>query len=106
MTLQINGITIFLKHVFCYCLIVVLTACNTSEKNSKAEKGVNILLIIADDAGWNDVGYNGSEIKTPNIDWLANNGVQLNRFYAAPTCSPSRASILTGMPASRMEEVN
>ena len=102
MTLQINGITIFLKHVFCCCLIVVLTACNTSEKNSKAEKGVNILLIIADDAGWNDVGYNGSEIKTPNIDWLANNGVQLNRFYASPTCSPSRASILTGMPASRM----
>ncbi len=62
----------------------------------------NIILIIADDAGWNDVGYNGSEIQTPNIDRLANNGVVLDRFYANPTCSPSRASLLTGRPSSRM----
>lgn len=62
----------------------------------------NIILIIADDAGWNDVGYNGSEIQTPNIDRLAKNGVVLDRFYASPTCSPSRASLLTGRPSSRM----
>ncbi|WP_246457641.1 sulfatase-like hydrolase/transferase [Winogradskyella echinorum] len=62
----------------------------------------NILVIIADDAGWNDVGYNGSEINTPNIDELATNGVQLDRFYVNPTCSPSRVSLLTGMPASRI----
>jgi arylsulfatase A-like enzyme len=60
------------------------------------------LVIVADDAGWNDVGYNGSEIETPNIDFLARNGIQLDRFYTAPTCSPSRAAFLTGMPASRM----
>ncbi len=42
-----------------------------------------------DDAGWNDVGYNGSEIRTPNIDDLAKkNGIRLNRFYVYPTCSP------------------
>ena len=62
----------------------------------------NFLVIIADDAGWNDVGYNGSEIHTPNIDFLAKNGVRLDRFYVNPTCSPTRASFLTGMPASRM----
>ncbi len=62
----------------------------------------NFLVIIAGDAGWNDVRYNGSEIKTPNLDFLAKNGVRLDRFYVHPTCSPSRASFLTGRPASRM----
>ncbi|MFV8325353.1 sulfatase-like hydrolase/transferase [Flavobacterium sp. ZS1P14] len=67
-----------------------------------AEKKPNILVIIADDAGWNDVNYNGSEIQTPIINSLAKNGIQLNRFYTSPTCSPSRASLLTGMPSSRI----
>lgn len=62
----------------------------------------NFLVIIADDAGWNDVGYNGSEIHTPNIDLLAKTSVRLDRFYVNPTCSPTRAGFLTGMPASRM----
>lgn len=61
----------------------------------------NILLIVADDAGWNDVRYHGSEIKTPNIDELTKSGVELNRFYVCPTCSPTRASLLTGRFASR-----
>ena len=62
----------------------------------------NFLVIIADDAGWKDVGFNGSEIETPNLDLLAETGVRLDRFYVNPTCSPTRASFLTGMPASRM----
>ena len=61
----------------------------------------NIVLFVADDAGWHDVGYHGSEINTPNIDKLAEAGVELNRFYVYPTCSPSRASLLTGKYASR-----
>ena len=82
--------------------ILFALSCNKAEKKQAEKPNPNILVIIADDAGWNDVGYNGSEIKTPNIDWLANNGVQLDRFYVNPTCSPSRVSLLTGMPSSRI----
>ncbi len=82
---------------------ILIISCKSDQKEV-VEKITrpNILVIIADDAGWNDVGYNGSAIKTPNIDFLAKNGVRLNRFYVNPTCSPSRASFLTGRPASRM----
>ncbi len=56
----------------------------------------NVLLVVADDLGWNDVGYHGSEIRTPRIDALAAEGVRAERFYALPTCSPTRAALLTG----------
>ncbi len=56
----------------------------------------NILIIVADDLGWGDVGYHNPEILTPNIDKLANEGIILNRFYVAPMCSPTRAGLMTG----------
>lgn len=80
----------------------VSTFGQSTEKKTNPAITPNFVVIVADDAGWNDVGYNGSEIHTPNIDWLAKNGSQLNRLYAAPTCSPSRASFFTGRPSSRM----
>lgn len=61
----------------------------------------NIVLIIADDMGWGDVGYNGSEIRTPNLDRLAESGVRLDRFYATPACSSTRASLMTGQSNAR-----
>ena len=61
----------------------------------------NILLVIADDLGWRDVGYHDSEIRTPNIDKLAKDGVKLERHYVYPTCSPTRAGLLTGRNPSR-----
>ena len=53
-------------------------------------------MIVADDMGWGDVGYHGAEIETPNIDRLTHEGVELNRFYVCPVCSPTRAGLLTG----------
>ena len=61
----------------------------------------NILIIIADDTGFNDVGYQGSVIKTPNIDRLAGEGLILDQHYVYPVCSPTRAALLTGRPPSR-----
>ncbi len=66
-----------------------------------SETPPNIVIFVADDVGWRDVGYHGSEIETPNIDGLAREGVELDRFYVWPTCSPTRASLLTGRPPSR-----
>lgn len=61
----------------------------------------NIIIIMADDLGWGDLGYLGSSIKTPNIDKLSEKGVQLSRFYVAPVSSPTRAGLLTGMYPNR-----
>ncbi|XP_045173721.2 arylsulfatase I-like [Mercenaria mercenaria] len=56
----------------------------------------NILFILADDYGYNDIGYHGSEIKTPNLDKLAMSGVRLENYYVQPICTPTRSQLLTG----------
>ena len=56
----------------------------------------NIVFIMADDLGNADLGYRGGEIKTPNIDRLASEGVRLEDFYGEPVCTPSRAALMTG----------
>jgi arylsulfatase B len=59
-------------------------------------KQPNVLIIVADDLGFADVGFNGGMFATPNIDRVAKLGVTLDRFYTAPLCSPTRAGLLTG----------
>jgi len=61
----------------------------------------NIIIILADDMGWGDVGFHGSDIHTPHIDELASEGVVLNYFYTAPICSPTRAGLMTGRYPNR-----
>nr|WP_228530307.1 arylsulfatase [Tamlana sp. I1] len=75
--------------------------CSCKEKNEKITKVTkpNIVIIYADDLGYGDVGaYGATEIKTPNIDYLANNGVRFTSGYASSsTCTPSRYALLTGV---------
>src|SRR5262245_10182249 len=56
----------------------------------------NIIYVLADDLGWKDVGFHGSDIKTPNIDRLAQTGARLEQFYVQPMCTPTRAALMTG----------
>ncbi|MDB6076901.1 MAG: atsA 16, partial [Akkermansiaceae bacterium] len=63
----------------------------------KEESGrPNIIYLLADDLGGNDVGWRNPAIKTPNLDKLAGSGAKLNQFYVQPVCSPTRAALLTG----------
>ncbi len=61
----------------------------------------NIVLILADDVGYTDLGAYGGEARTPNIDALAQRGAQFSRYYSSPLCSPSRAMLLTGLDNHR-----
>ncbi len=62
-----------------------------------SDKKPNFLVIVADDMGFSDLGSFGGEIRTPNIDQLASQGVRYTNFYVAPTCSPTRSMLMTGM---------
>jgi arylsulfatase A-like enzyme len=62
----------------------------------------NLLYVLADDYGRNDVGYHGSEIATPTLDRLAHAGVKLESFYTQPICAATRASVMTGRYVHRL----
>ncbi len=81
--------------LFIIFLFVLLIYTGCREKS--IDQRPNILLIMADDMGYSDLGCYGSEIHTPNIDALANEGLRFTHFYNAARCCPSRASLLTGV---------
>lgn len=90
----------------CSCQTPQTTTASMSPQASRGQTAAlshpNIVIILADDMGWRDVGYHGSEIKTPNIDGLAAKGVILDRYYAQPTCSPTRSALMTGHAPMRL----
>jgi arylsulfatase A-like enzyme len=81
---------------------VVAVALLAAQPGLAAGRLPNVVIILGDDLGWNDVGYHGSEIATPRLDALATEGVVLDRFYAQPACSPTRAALMTGKTPMRL----
>ena len=71
----------------------------TQETNTQTSERLyqepNIVILLADDLGWADLGFRGSDIETPHIDRLAREGLTLNRFYSMPICTPTRSALMT-----------
>jgi arylsulfatase len=78
-------------------LILLLVALLATTSAADTSGKPNILLILADDVGFSDLGCYGGEIRTPNLDALAANGLRFTQFYNCARCCPSRASLLTGL---------
>ncbi len=79
--------------------VIFIVGCKPVQKQKP-----NIILIMTDDQGWKDAGFNGNtELKTPNLNFLASKGIIFNRFYSgSAVCSPTRASLITGRNPLRM----
>ncbi len=79
--------------------MISCSSCNSgaTEKNGNNNASPNIIIFLADDMGYSDLGCYGGEVNTPNIDLLAAEGVRFSQFYNAARCCPTRASLLTGL---------
>ena len=84
-----------LQFILAVCGVLLVPAVALGGAPASAGKP-NVILLLADDLGFADVGYHDGEIQTPNIDRLAAAGTRLERFYVAPICSPTRAALMTG----------
>ena len=85
--------------ILCTLVLFLVSACNLrQQKNEKKETQFkpNIILIVADDLGFSDIGPFGGDIQTPVLDKLAKEGMLFSSFYVLPTCSPTRSVLLTG----------
>ena len=91
-----------LKIHFARTILAVIAVSILASAQVTAAERPNIIVIVADDLGWADVGYHGGNIDTPSLDRLAEQGVQLNRFYTTPICSPTRAALMTGRDPMRL----
>ena len=83
--------------LLCVALIQVACSSDGEEARQGTSSRPNILLIVADDLGYSDIGPFGSEIATPALDALAREGLMLTGFHVLPTCSPTRSVLLSGV---------
>lgn len=87
-----------LKRYLSFMLFIpIFWQCGTGSKEQKDLKQPNIILILADDMGFSDIGCYGSEIQTPNLDRLATEGIRFSSMYNNARCCPSRAALLSGL---------
>jgi len=77
-------------------LFVFFVLCSFSSNTSLAEGKPNVIVILSDDQGWADIGYNNPNVYTPNLDSLAAGGAVLAKHYVMPQCTPTRISFFTG----------
>jgi arylsulfatase len=90
----------WLRTIFCIVgMAAALVASNIAAADSPRRP--NIVVILGDDMGFADMGSFGSEIRTPNLDSLASKGVRFTNFYTNPSCSPTRATLLSGVDTHR-----
>lgn len=77
--------------------VYIVVSCICCSAAGARRRRPNIIVVVGDDIGWSDIGYTGvGNIPTPNIDAISSKGVRLTSHYVHPTCTPSRASLLTG----------
>ena len=86
-----------LRFARCLLAIVLGLVSAFAAGRSSAASRPHVVVIVADDLGYSDLGSYGGEISTPNLDRLAREGVRFTQFYATPRCSPTRAALLTGL---------
>ncbi len=86
----------FLPALVAGILVVALSSCAETPSKEQEDRRPNLLLLVADDLGYADLGCYGGDIATPNIDGLAARGVRFSRFHASPYCAPTRAMLLSG----------
>src|SRR5438874_13831449 len=79
------------------CAVVLASIDRASADASEAPQRPNIIIILADDLGYSDIGCFGGDVHTPNLDALAKEGVRFTNFYNDARCCPTRASLLTGL---------
>jgi arylsulfatase A-like enzyme len=85
------------KRLIVFAIVLITTCCSWFSRSHAAPTKPNILIILADDLGWSDLGCYGGEIRTPHLDSLAAGGQRFTQFYNSTRCCPSRASLLTGL---------
>ncbi len=92
-----NKVTYWALNLLIVILFFSLTSCEDNREKKKKATQPNVILILTDDQGFGDLSITGNtNLRTPNIDAIAQNGAMFDRFYVSPVCSPTRAEILTG----------
>ena len=93
---SLNTKDLLINIIFLALLITCVSSCSYEKAGQVKDERPNILLLVADDLGYADLGCYGGDIETPNIDKLAKEGIRFSRFHTSPFCAPTRAMLLSG----------